>query len=326
MFKKIIIGKFNIIFISIITVLLLSACGESNSSTEEDYPTKNVDFDVGFDAGSQSDTSARTITKYGEEHFDRSFDITNSPGSAGLTSYENIYDAEADGYNLMLGTATLITHDLLGDLAFDYDELTPIITFQTDPLVMFAAEDAPFDDAEELVDYAKDHPGDVSVATGAPGGLGNVLAEVFEERLDVDFKIVPYEGSGAEPVAQTAGGNAQVSVGGTSEGISHVKEGDVKVLGTTTDISEVIEDAPTFEELELDLGMVGNIRSVYGPPEMPEEIVDKLYDSFKEGTEEEGFDEYIEENGVTKEVLDGEETKELYKEQEEVMEPVLGEE
>lgn len=306
----------------IVCSLLLSACGQASSSTD-DYPSKTVNFNVGFDAGSQSDTTARTITQYGKQYFDQSFNITNIPGSAGLSSYETIYADKADGYNIALGTATLIVHDLLGDLSFDYEELTPIITFQTDPLVMYASKDAPFGTVEELIDYAKEHPGELQVATGSPGGLGNVFAEVFAQEMDLDLDIIPYEGSGAEPVTQTAGGNMQVSVGGTSEGVGHVKEGSIVVLGSTTDISEVIEGAPTFEDQGVDVGMIGNIRSVFGPPDMPQEIVDKLYDAFKKGTDEEGFNQYIEENGVTKEVLNGEETLELFKQQEKIIKPVL---
>lgn len=82
--------------------------------------------------------------------------MENQPGGGGAIGQGYVAKtAEADGYTLLAYTASVITNTLLKDVPFTVDDLKVIVCMNSDPAVMIARPDAPFDDVEGLLEYAK---------------------------------------------------------------------------------------------------------------------------------------------------------------------------
>ena len=91
--------------------------------------------------------------------------------------------------------------------------------------------------------------------------------------------------------------------------LEFMEAGRVKVLGVTTEErADVLPDVPTLKELgyETDTGWQ-QIRAVFGPADIPEEIQKKLSDALIEAANSDEFQEYMTNSGISTRLMGPEE-------------------
>ncbi len=311
-----------ILSLSLALLLVLAMC--TGCQKEEVYPDKSIDFLIGFDAGTGADTSGRLLASLAEEDLGVTINIVNKPGTSGAVSYQEILGYEPDGYTIVQGTLTLLTHNLLGTIEHSFRDLTPIMTYQTEGSLIYMSKDAPFSNWDEMVSYAKANPGKVTMATSSVGGVTNILAQAVAKELGITFNIIAGTGGGANAVTQCAGGHANLSVGALSEGQSHMDAGNIIPLAVTcAERLEVMPDVPTFAELGIGSASVEQIRAIFAPADMDEARVKVLQDALMAAAKTDAFLENVKNTGATSTVLDAAGTAEAFATFEEVIAPVL---
>lgn len=258
--------------------------------TEDEYPSKPITLLIGFDAGTSADTAGRILAQLVEKHLGQPVNVVNKPGTSGAMSYQDLNSAKNDGYTIAMGTMTLISHSLMGTIKFSYADLTPIVTFQTDPSVLYVSAAAPFKTWDDMLAYSKANPGQVTCATSSVGGLTNIVAKLLEEKLGVQWNLVVGTGGGADGITQAAGGHVMMAVGSPLEALSFVESGDVIPLGvsTTERLTGTYPDVATFRELGCDVVM-GNIRAFFAPPKLDGKKVAILQAAFDKAIKDETF-------------------------------------
>lgn len=300
----------------------LAACTESD---EGDFPSRPITLSIGFDAGSGADTSGRLLVSEAEDALGVSVNVQNDTGTSGAVSYDKIRSEEADGYSIVEGTLTLVTHDLLGTIDFSYSDLTPIMTYQTEASVIYASSSAPFATWEEMVEYVEAQPGNVNMSTSSEGGVTNIIAKAVERAAGLEFNLIEGSGGGGAAVTTAAGGHSELAVGSVSEGRAHVDSGALIPIAVTGD--EPVEqwpEVPTFDEIGLSEASVTQVRAIFGPAEMDDDRVQFLQDALMEGAGSDRFLENVRESGAASTILNSEETAEFFAGAEEVIAPVLG--
>jgi tripartite-type tricarboxylate transporter receptor subunit TctC len=86
-----------------------------------DYPTRPVRIIDGFPPGGASDLVARLTAQWLSQRLHQQFIVENRPGASSNIAAEEVVQARADGYTLLLVTATnAINATLYDHLSFNF--------------------------------------------------------------------------------------------------------------------------------------------------------------------------------------------------------------
>jgi tripartite-type tricarboxylate transporter receptor subunit TctC len=214
------------------------------------YPAQPVRIIVGFPAGGGTDITARLIGQWLSERLGQQLVIENRPGAGTNIATEAVVRAPADGYTLLLVTASNAFNATLYDkLNFNFiRDIAPVAGIMRVPSVMVVHPSVPAKTIPELIAYANANLGKINVASDSIGGPGHVAAELFKMMTGTDMPLVPYRGGGPALVDLLAG---QVQVGfiTTAASIEYIKTGRLRALAVTTATrSETLPNIPTVGE------------------------------------------------------------------------------
>src|SRR5580692_8366899 len=146
-----------------------------------DYPTRPVKVIVDVAPGGGVDTATRLVAAKLEKAFGQPFVVENRPGAAGNIGAETAYTAEPDGYTLLASSPSpvAINQWLYKKLAYDPAGFEPIAMMSRIPNVLVVRKDFPAATVQELVAYAKAHPGDLSYGSQGVGTASHLTGVMF---------------------------------------------------------------------------------------------------------------------------------------------------
>ncbi|MDA3950439.1 MAG: tripartite tricarboxylate transporter substrate binding protein [Spirochaeta sp.] len=255
-----------------------SASGATEDPAE--FPTRAISYVIPFNPGGQSDVTAQYQKSYLEDALGVDVVVRHQPGAGGALAWSNLTKADADGYTI---AGNNIPHIIIqpivrDDAGYTTDELKPVYLFQTTPIGVAVAPDSPFDTLEDLVDYAREHPGELTVS-GSGTHTGHHLALLQLAHLsEADFTYIPATGA-APSVANFLGGHSRVLMANSTDLIAHLDEMKVLAIGTEERFG-ALPDVPTFIEEGYQM-TAGIDRGVAAPPDTPDEIVARLEAAFE---------------------------------------------
>jgi tripartite-type tricarboxylate transporter receptor subunit TctC len=248
----------------------------SRLARAQDYPTRPVRLIVGFAPGGTTDITARLIGQWLSERLGQQFVIENRTGAATNIATEAVVRAPADGYTLLLVTASnAINATLYDKLSFNFiRDVAPVAGIIRYPLVMQVNPSFPAKTVPEFIGYVKSNPGKISYV----GGIGtsiHVASELFKMMAGVDMIHVPYRG-GAPAMTDLMAGQVQVVFNPVPESMEFIKAGKLRPLAVTTATrSEVLPDVPTVGDFVPGYE-ASALQGIGAPKKTPAEIVDKL--------------------------------------------------
>src|SRR5262249_2794415 len=249
----------------------------SRISRAQSYPTRPVRVIVGFAPGGTTDITARLIGQWLSERLGQQFVIENRTGAAPNIATQAVVRAPADGYPLLLVTASnAINATLYDKLSFNFiRDIAPVAGIIRYPLVMQVNPLFPAKTVPEFISYAKSNPGKISYGSGGIGTSIHVASELFKMMAGVDMIHVPYRG-GAPAMTDLMAGQVQVVFNPVPESMEFIKAGKLRPLAVTTATrSEALPDVPTVGDFVPGYE-ASALQGVGAPRETPAEIVDKL--------------------------------------------------
>lgn len=226
------------------------------SQTVSDYaPPKTVNLIVPYSAGGANDLLARLVAKHASKYTSANLVITNVGGGNGTVGIAEVLKHDADGSYMVasIGTPSFVnTPDK--PLTFDYlNDFSFISMFADDQRVLVALKNnGKFTNLEEMIAYAKDNPGKLSVSATGATTVSYFLPKMLAEKAGIDITIVPYDG-GSEQMADLLGGHSDAASLSYSEMLT-LDADKLIVLGVSnTERPEVMPDVPTFVEQGYDV-------------------------------------------------------------------------
>lgn len=195
----------------------------------EDWaPDGPLTIQIGFGAGGSTDTMGRVLGKVMKDNTGWNIVVENKPGGGGVAMFTGLSQMPAKGTTIGMGVSIPVLVQLVqrGDqLPFDQDDFDYLGTIAKAELALVASKDAPFDDLEGMIAYAKEQ-GQLPVATMAPPQV--LMMKATARKTGVDFNLVTADG-GAEAMKLILGG--QVLAGFASgEHFPYLESGDMKVI------------------------------------------------------------------------------------------------
>ncbi|MEW9122539.1 MAG: tripartite tricarboxylate transporter substrate binding protein [Thermotaleaceae bacterium] len=317
--------------VSLLLVLLLllsvgvgcsSDAGDSGQA-KDNYPTKPIELIVPAFAGGGTDLAARALGNEMEKILGKGIGVLNKPGASGSVGMTEGANAKADGYTATMVFVELTMYKHLGLSPLTHDEFKPVAMVNFDPAALTVPIDAPYDTIEEFIEYAKEHPGEISVGNAGTGSIWHIAAANLEKGAGIELNHVPHEGA-APAVTALVGGHIDAVTVSPAEVKAQLEAGNVKVLGVMADErSDLVPDVPTFKEEGVDLQSVGTWRGITLPKDTPDEIVEKLEKAVLEAAESEGFKEFMDSNGLGIEIKTAKEFEAFMEENEKLFGDII---
>ena len=256
----------------------------SEKNSETAWPEKSVNFIMGFSAGGGADITARAIFQpYVEDILGQKFVLNYMEGSNGEVSYTTLAKStKADGYTIAWGAYPgFLTMPLTKDSCqFTLDDFQPVCSMTTDPNVIVVPAGSEFNTLQDLIDYAKNNPGQLTMGIGALAADDSLACEQFIEAAGIKLNQVVYSGGTTERVTAIMGGHLQAGIMNASELAPY---GDkLKTLAVMSEERiEFIPEVPTL--IELGYNVTNSVyRGILMPKGVDEAIVKKLSDAVGE--------------------------------------------
>jgi tripartite-type tricarboxylate transporter receptor subunit TctC len=323
--------KKNITFMLTLFALcaLLVGRGRAASSTSPaaatDFPKKPITIIVPFAAGGPSDVICRAMSLYFPKYFNgQPLIVLNIPGGATTIGLNQTVNSPADGYTITLPGISSITQPLVNETEYVYvEELEAVCQLEFKPQGIMSRNNSKFKTLQDLVDYAKEHPGELTYGHSGDGGPSHLMAEIFCDMADIDMTSVPFNGSSAVTTA-FLGGHIDFAVCSLGDVKAYIENGEVSMLAVGIDerLTGTMNAAPTFKELGYDVSLP-MWDGISAPKGTPPEVIQVLAEGFKKIVEDPEFIKQMEDLSVTCEWTDGVVFQNMMLRQIETFKPIL---
>ncbi|WP_460873642.1 tripartite tricarboxylate transporter substrate binding protein [Paralcaligenes ginsengisoli] len=268
-------------------ILALAAMGatltaSSAAAKSDSYPSHPVKIIVPYPPGGPADIVARALSAKMGASMGQTFVVENRSGAGGNIGTEEVARAVPDGYTLLLGTngPLVVNVSLYDKLPFNpLKDFAPISQVATIPLVLLAHPSVPVNSVQELIAYAKAHPGKLTYASSGMGSGGHLAGALLASMAGIDIIHVPYRGV-APATTDLLAGHVNFMVGGLLAALPSLKSGSLKALAVVTPQRSVLEPGiPTVAESGLPGFEIVSWYGVLAPGGTPKPIIDKLHDA-----------------------------------------------
>jgi tripartite-type tricarboxylate transporter receptor subunit TctC len=243
------------------------------------FPSKPVRIVVPQTPGGASDALARIVGQKLSERWHQPVVVENKPGAGGNLGTDYVAKSQADGYTLLMsyvGTQA-INGSLYKSLSYDpYKDFATVATVATVPFALVVNQNFPPKTVQELVAYAKAHPGQVNFGSAGNGSLNQLLGEMVNMNQGIKLVHVPYKGA-AGALTDTIAGQIQMTFGSLPSVAGHIRGDKLRALAITGGKrSAAFPNVPTLGEAGLNGFELSPWFGLLAPAGTPEAVVKKI--------------------------------------------------
>jgi tripartite-type tricarboxylate transporter receptor subunit TctC len=265
---------------------LLIAAGAlaGRAAWSQSYPSRTVKIINPFPPGSPVDVVARPVALKLQELWGQPVVVDSKAGAGGTLGAELVARAPADGYTLLVTSASthVIAPVLRKSLPYDaLKDFVPLALVAHGPTAIVVHPSVPARTLAEFVQYAKASPGKVAYASSGPGTILHLNGELFASRTGTQLLHVPYKG--AVPAStDLLAGHVQLMFDSITNAAPQVKAGKLRALAVLTpQRTPLMPDVPTateqgFQGLEFPAWI-----GLFAPAGTPTDVVGRINDSLK---------------------------------------------
>lgn len=253
----------------------------------QNYPVKPVRVIVVFPPGGSTDVVARVAFQKVADLTGQPFQIDNRAGAGGTLGAAIAAKSPADGYTLMVYSASLIANahlyrKLPYDALRDFTGITPVSRL----VGMLAVHPSlPVRNAKELLALAKSRPRELRYGSAGVGAYQHLAGSLFATMGGVSINHVPYKG-GAQAAVATASGEIEMLLTPVVEVMSLVKSGRLRPIAVSSGTRTTqFPDVPALAESIAGYELVSWF-GAFAPTGTPRPIIDRLNAELKKAVAE----------------------------------------
>ena len=280
--------KIAILFLSLGICLSLAGWGEA----QEKYPTREITFITGTQAGSANDLLQRALCAGASKILGQNFVFLNKPGAAQGLALVAIKNSKPDGYTIGAIPSGAVGNQVMKKVSYDcLKDYTYIIQFLGFSHGMAVRKDAPWKSVQEIVEFAKKNPGKFRMGIRGIGSGHHLAMERLALKTGVKFIMTPYAGD-VEALTNLMGGHVDAIFTNLTF-LPQVEAGQINLIAIAgagekrEDWMAAFPKIPTLMEL---YGIdVPTFNALGGPKGMPPHAVDILHKAFKKAMDDPAF-------------------------------------
>ncbi len=216
-------------------IFLIISFSISMLAHSQSYPNKPIRLVVPYAPAGVADIVARLMGEKLGQRLGQTIVVFNREGGGSNVGAELVAKSSPDGYTLLIASTALtmnaaLTHKIPYDLQRD---LAPVGVVFEQPGVMVVHPSVAANNVQELIAYAKTHPGKLRYGSSGVGGVINLVSELFKYQAKIDLTHVPYKGV-APAMVDLVGGQIDMVISGITNAVPLVKIAKIKALAVTS--------------------------------------------------------------------------------------------
>jgi tripartite-type tricarboxylate transporter receptor subunit TctC len=204
--------------------------------------------------------------------------VQNQPGAGGAIAFGQLARAAPDGYTLAWTSAGFAVMAVtLSNLSFDpQKDFVHICNVAENPFVLVVNPQVTAKSVQDLIEFAKAHPGAMNFAHNGTATLTNLVVELLKLQTGISVAQVAYRGDNFS-VSDVIAGHVQAMFSNSPVSLPHVAAGRLHALAVTSPKrSPAAPELPTM----IEAGVPGFQAVVWqgfsAPAGTPQPIVDRL--------------------------------------------------
>ena len=261
-------------------VLVALPLAAAAPASAQPWPTaKPITLVAPFPPGPALDLVARLVGGRLAGALGQTIVVENRVGANGTLGANMVARAAPDGYAILATTAS--THvtavHLMKNLPYDpVKDFAPIIA-AVEPVTCLAVNAAlPVNSVQELIDYVRARPGQLSYGSSGVGSVFHLMGELFNETAGVKINHVPYRGV-APAMQDVVGGHIQMTFISVSNALGPMQEGRAKILAVLEPVRFAkLAQVPSMSEIVPAFRKPSSWFGFFGPAGLPAPIVMRL--------------------------------------------------
>ena len=200
----------------------------------DDYPSKPISIVVSLAAGTGMDVVTRLYSEKLSQALGKPVIVENKPGAATTLAANQVANAPADGYTLVVLTsiALSINPTLYKHLNYDPADFVPISLYVKSPFILSTYPGLPAKTVPEFIKLAKASNPPLTYASIGAGSLQQMSMEFAKKRFGFEATHVPYR-STAQLATDLTAGHVSASFLEAGLSIPLIKDGKLRALAVS---------------------------------------------------------------------------------------------
>jgi tripartite-type tricarboxylate transporter receptor subunit TctC len=245
----------------------------------QDFPTRPVRIITDSAPGSAIDATLRIIADSLSRVWGQQAVPINQPGAGGAIAARAAAQAAPDGYTLAMPalSAFVAAAGAAAPLPIQVPrDFTVVGYLGGAPMFITAAPRIGVKTLPELIEYAKQRPGELAYGTNGPGRLTHLTGELLQKHAGIKLLMIPYSGGTAQALNDVMGGRIPLVIEAYSGVAGAIENKTVVPLAVASptrvadfpNLPTVAENFPGFE--------AGGWQVLVAPVGTPDAIVQKI--------------------------------------------------
>ena len=244
----------------------------------QNFPVKPLRIVVGLAPGGGTDIIARMVGQRLSTAIGQQIIIDNRAGASGNIAAEIVAKSPADGYTLIVVTAShAINPSLFSKMNYDpIVDFSAITQLTAQPYLFVVNPRVPAKSVKEFIALAKSRKGGLTYASSGAGLLGHLGMELLKTHAKFEAVHVPYKGAGPALI-DTIAGQVDAFLPTIISGLPQARSGKVRAIGVTTlKRAAVLPEVPTVAEQGFPGYEVSGWYGLLAPAGTPNDVIATL--------------------------------------------------
>ena len=268
-------------------VLISLLCGLvvlAAPASATDYPNRAVTLVVPYPAGGGLDALARQLGQRLADRLGKPVVIENRTGAGTVIGAASVAKAAPDGYTIMLGTSTPFAITVTLNKSLPYDparDFAPIALTSNAPFLLLVNPAQPIRSVTDLVNLAREKPGQLSYGSAGPGLAAASSFELLKSVTGISVVHVPHRGD-APALTNLVAGHIPMMFAEPTPVLPLLGDGKVRALAVSSPTRlPIMPEIPTVDEAGVPGFNLTSWQMIVAPAGTPKEIVDRLHRELK---------------------------------------------
>jgi tripartite-type tricarboxylate transporter receptor subunit TctC len=262
-------------------VLLLAALVLGQHAAIAAFPDRPIRIVVPFPANGPDDLVTRIVVPELGRRLGQKIVIDNIAGEDGITGSAVVARAAPDGYTLLIAPSSHAIHPATySKMPYDTETaFAPISLLVAEPYVLVVNPSLPVETVEDLIGFAKAHPGKLRYASAGAGGPAHLGFELLKITTGLDIVHAPYDG-GAPALAAVVSDKAQMMLAPIIAAVPLMRDG--KLRGLAVSSAHPAAAAPGLPTIAQTLPGFTAVAwsAAFAPAGTPKGVIDRLNSEF----------------------------------------------
>ena len=245
------------------------------------FPEKDITFIVPYKPGGGSDAQARRLQAGLEKHLGVKIRIVYKTGGGGAVGFNELHGSKPDGYTISnVVVPNIIVTSKGKDVGYKPGDFAYIGMTEKSVGALAVNKDSKFKSLEDLVAFAKQNPGKLTIAGVGSTGHSN-FAEMVKA-LGINATYVPVSGGVGKMVPFLQGGHFDAGILAASHGVRF--QSTINVLGIAGTQKSAALPAPTMDAKGFKGFTMETTWGIMAPPGTPADRVAILNEALRKTT------------------------------------------